>query len=226
MSRRFLDADVKLGQPAAAAAVFFGHVDAEETRLAQLLPQCVRLLALVDDILEIFPPKLAHELADRVAQIAVVVSGVAERGLEQFGRHFSSLQSFGPFEEALARFGAKLSFADHIDQYLGRREAVAVRGLQCARDIEADVEPDNIAQSQWPDRMAIGQHRRAVDILGARDAALEHAHRLKAGDEVETTGGKAGNIAHSERLLAEPGDEIARGLERAFRRLLAPDQLD
>jgi hypothetical protein len=118
---------------------------AKKTGFAEFLPQGIGLLAFIHDILKIFASESANELADSVAQVAVMIGSIAKRVLEKF-RHLASLQSFRPGKEALARFGPQLSFANHVDQDLWRREPVTVRGLQCACNIEADVEPDDVAQ--------------------------------------------------------------------------------
>jgi hypothetical protein len=96
----FLDADVEFGQTAATAAVGLRHVHTQKPSFAQRRPQSGRLLALVDDVLKILPAKLTDKLADRIAQITMVFSSVAERVLEQFRRHQSSLHSFRPSKKA------------------------------------------------------------------------------------------------------------------------------
>src|ERR1700730_1841968 len=105
---------------------------------------------------------------------------------------------FGPLEKTAARFGSQPALLDHFNEYCWRREPRAMRRLEGSRDVEANIEPDDVAQPQGTNGMSIGQHRRAIDVFGARYAALEHPHRLEAGDQIETAGGKAGNIADSQ----------------------------
>src|SRR5688572_26470716 len=99
---------------------------------------------------------------------------------------FSSLISFLPAVEALTRFPAQLSLAHHSAQQGGRRIGIAPdRSVEMLGDREADVESDEVGQAQRTHRMIVAELHRAVDVLGARDALLEHADRLETEDDSE-----------------------------------------
>ena len=72
--------------------------------------------------------------------------------------------------------------SDHCLQDFGRLEAIAVSGRQRARDVEPDIEPDDVTQSQRADGVTIGQHSGPIDIVGAGDSVTANlALALAAG---------------------------------------------
>src|ERR1700761_1620223 len=73
------------------------------------------------------------------------------------------LRSRGPVVEALAGLLAQLTGGDLVDEQLRWGEPRAERGRQVSRDVQADVEPDEIAQPQRAHRVAIAQLHRLVD---------------------------------------------------------------
>ena len=73
----------------------------------------------------------------------------------------------------MARLLAELALGDHALKDGRRGKAVAVCGLEGAGDIKPHVQPDDIAEPQRADRVAIGNRRSAIDILGRPDCKVK-----------------------------------------------------
>ena len=80
---------------------------------------------------------------------------------------------------------------------------LAERRVQVLRDGEPHIEPDEIGELQGTHRVVVAQLHGLVDVFGAGNALLQHAHRLEAEDHAEPARGKARRIAHHDRLFAE-----------------------
>src|SRR3954453_20706126 len=104
-----------------------------------------------------------------------------------------------PAIKAFARFPAELSLRNHLTQQLRRLETRTERRREVFGDAEADVESDQIGETQRTHRMVVAELHRAIDVLRAGDPFFEHANRFESDGDAETGGRKAGRIANDDR---------------------------
>src|SRR3954462_6307841 len=91
-----------------------------------------------------------------------------------------------PLVEAFAALLPELTGAHHRAEDRRRTELIADLLREVIEDREAHVEADEIGELQGTHGMPVSELHAAIDVLGARDAHLEHPHRLGAEDHAET----------------------------------------
>src|SRR5690348_3285336 len=85
--------------------------------------------------------------------------------------------SSAPVVEPLAALLTELPPGHLVAEDLGGLEAAVIERLeQILRNREPHVEPDQVGQLERAHRVVVSQLHRLVDILGRRDALLEHPH--------------------------------------------------
>ena len=73
---------------------------------------------------------------------------------------------------------------------------------QVLGDAQAHVEADEVGELERPHRVAVAELHRLVDVLGARDALLDHADRLEPEDEAQAARREARRVLHDDHGLA------------------------
>src|SRR5690606_36517114 len=128
--------------------------------------------------------------------------------------------------EALAGLAAELAGADHLAEQGGGPELLAELFVEVVEDREADVEADEVAELERAHRVAVAELHRFIDVLRARDAALEHADGFDAEDHAEAAGREAREVFDDDRLLADARRERARRLDGRVGRAQAAHDLE
>ena len=98
--------------------------------------------------------------------------------------------------------------------------------MQVARDLEPYVQPHEIREPERAHRVPVSELHRAVDVLGGRDAGLDHPDRLEAECDAESRGSEAGGVTDHDGLLAHALGGFAGTLDGVGRGTVAPDDLD
>jgi hypothetical protein len=75
---------------------------------------------------------------------------------------------------------------DHPPQQPGRFEALTEAVAQVLGDAEPHIPPHQIAEFQRTHRMPVPQRHCRVDVVGSRDALLDHPDRLEAEQHAKT----------------------------------------
>ena len=76
--------------------------------------------------------------------------------------------------------------------------------LEILGDLQADVEADEIGESQRSHRVAVAELHRGVDVGRRRDTRFDHAHRLESEHDAEAGRGEARRVPHEDGRLAHP----------------------
>src|SRR2546426_2873204 len=122
--------------------------------------------------------------------------------------------SGAPVVEPLATLLAQLPPGDLVAQDLGGLESAILQRLeQIVRDGEADIQADQVGELERTHGVVVAELHRLVDVLGGRDALLEHPHGLKPERHAQPTGSEAGRILDDDRLFPERLGERHRPLD-------------
>src|SRR5436853_6944460 len=126
----------------------------------------------------------------------------------------ASLNS-SPLVKALTALLAEFSFFHHALQNLRRLEYIGRKLLvEVLRNIEPDVESHQVGQAKRPHRVVVAEHHRFIDILRARDAFLQHAHRFESDCDSESARSETRRVFHRDRLFAHSSYNVEHGGKR------------